>query len=109
MSKINCVVCDGEIIHIGDWDYKLLSNYDSEGNAVYVDNPLPENAIQGEFDITQASSGKYVLTSNYYELRAGEYPSIGDQLDALFKAGAFNAEMQEKIQAVKDKYPKCTG
>ena len=39
-------------------------------------------------------------------LRSKEYPSIGDQLDALFKAGLFPPEMAAQIQAVKDKYPK---
>lgn len=38
--------------------------------------------------------------------RAKEYPSIGDQLDALFKAGVFPPEMAAQIQAVKDKWPK---
>lgn len=42
----------------------------------------------------------------YQRQRAPEYPSIGDQLDALFHAGVFPPEMAEKIQAVKDKYPK---
>jgi hypothetical protein len=47
-------------------------------------------------------------TSTYSILRTAEYPSIGDQLDDLFKQGAFSAEMMAKIQAVKDKYPKGT-
>lgn len=38
--------------------------------------------------------------------RRMEYPPIGDQLDALFKAGVFPPEMAAKIQEVKDKYPK---
>ena len=38
--------------------------------------------------------------------RLEEYPSIGDQLDDLFKQGAFSAEMTAKLQVVKDKYPK---
>jgi hypothetical protein len=42
----------------------------------------------------------------YAELRAREYPAIGDQLDALFHAGVFPPEMAALIQAVKDKYPK---
>ena len=42
----------------------------------------------------------------YQRNRQPEYPSIGDQLDDLFKAGAFSTEMAAKIQAVKDKYPK---
>jgi hypothetical protein len=44
--------------------------------------------------------------NEYKGLRSSEYPSIGDQLDALFKAGLFPEEMAAKIQAVKDKYPK---
>jgi hypothetical protein len=42
----------------------------------------------------------------YKQQRSPEYPPIGDQLDALFKAGVFPAEMAAAIQAVKDKYPK---
>jgi hypothetical protein len=42
----------------------------------------------------------------YQSDRAAAYPSIGDQLDALFKAGVFPADMAATIQAVKDKYPK---
>ena len=42
----------------------------------------------------------------YQRNRQPEYPDIGDQLDDLFKAGAFSTEMAAKIQAVKDKYPK---
>ena len=42
----------------------------------------------------------------YARNRKGEYPDIGDQLDDLFKAGAFSTEMTATLQAVKDKYPK---
>ena len=42
----------------------------------------------------------------YARNRKYEYPDIGDQLDDLFKAGAFSTEMTATIQAVKDKYPK---
>ena len=44
--------------------------------------------------------------TEYQRQRAPEYPSIGDQLDALFHAGVFPPEMAAQIQAVKDKYPK---
>ena len=45
--------------------------------------------------------------ANQYKLnRVAEYPSIGDQLDALFHAGVFPADMAARIQAIKDKYPK---
>ena len=42
----------------------------------------------------------------YARKRAPEYPSIGDQLDALWKGGEAAAEMLAKVQAVKTKYPK---
>jgi len=44
--------------------------------------------------------------NEYQRQRAPEYPSIGDQLDALFHAGVFPQEMAAQIQAIKDKYPK---
>ena len=58
-----------------------------DGNS-FVNPPAPED------------------TRTYKELRAPEYPSIGDQLDALFHAGVFPDDMAATIQAVKDKYPK---
>jgi len=42
----------------------------------------------------------------YRDQRAISYPPVGDQLDALFHAGAFTAEMTVTIQDVKDLYPK---
>jgi len=45
---------------------------------------------------------------DYYALRRSEYPSIGDQLDSIWKG--LNSQpfldMQAKIAAVKAKYPK---
>jgi hypothetical protein len=46
------------------------------------------------------------IVRTYAEKRVREYPSIGDQLDALFHAGVFPEEMATQIQAVKTKYPK---
>jgi hypothetical protein len=80
--------------------YKLYPNvitirgdvaYDADGNEVVYD----ENAIIVEMDKVA-----------YIDKRVAEYPSIGDQLDALFHAGVFPQEMAEKIKAVKTKYPK---
>ena len=44
-------------------------------------------------------------STEYQRLRAPEYPPIGDQLDSLFHAGVFPADMAAKLQAVKDTYP----
>ena len=46
------------------------------------------------------------IPPTYQELRAREYPPIGDQLDALYHAGSFPAAMTASIKAIKDKYPK---
>jgi len=45
---------------------------------------------------------------DYYALRRNEYPSLGDQLDAMWKGLESQAfiDMQSKIAAVKAKYPK---
>ena len=44
--------------------------------------------------------------SNYKDKRRVEYPEIGDQLDDLYKQGAFSADMTAKIKKVKDDNPK---
>ena len=60
--------------------------------------------------ITSDSNGRPILVDApplpYTNLRAAAYPSIGDQLDALYHAGVFPADMAAKIKEVKDKYPK---
>ena len=45
-------------------------------------------------------------TADYAQNRQVNYPDIGDQLDDLYKKGAFSDDMAAKIKAVKDKYPK---
>ena len=42
----------------------------------------------------------------YQRQRAPEYPSIGDQLDAIWKGGDAYDTMLAKVMAIKDKYPK---
>lgn len=48
----------------------------------------------------------YVDAHAYIAKRQAEYPSIGDQLDALWKGGDAQAEMLAKVLAVKQKFPK---
>jgi hypothetical protein len=53
-------------------------------------------------------------TGDYRVKREGEYPPIGDQIDALWKALEPNKtklpkearDMMERVQAVKRKFPK---
>ena len=42
----------------------------------------------------------------YKDDRKMAYPDIGDQLDDLYKQGAFSDEMAAKIQQVKTDHPK---
>ena len=68
-----------------------------------------EQAAPTEAEVTAEIQrlNAYYASIEYQSKRAAEYPSIGDQLDALFHAGVFPAEMAATIQAVKDKYPKA--
>jgi vacuolar-type H+-ATPase subunit B/Vma2 len=63
-----------------------------------------ENIV--EYD--KAAVEAHAASKEYITKRAAEYPTIGDQLDALWKGGDAAAEMLAKVQAVKNKYPKGT-
>lgn len=56
--------------------------------------------------VRAAAQEAFFNALSYAEKRQGEYPPIGDQLDALWKGGDAAAEMLAKVQAVKAKYPK---
>jgi len=58
----------------------------------------------GPLTWTEIQSG--IVNLACVENREHEYPPIGDQLDDLFHRSLFSEEMTEKLQAVKDKYPK---
>lgn len=82
---------------------------DDEGGLVCVrwnhGNKYPEPKAEEVLDKIKELKSEWAA-SEYKRKRAPEYPSIGEQLDALFKAGLFPEEMAAKIQAIKDKYPK---
>ena len=64
---------------------------DANGNSVTID-----------MDAVNA----WVDPDAYKFSRASEYPTIGDQLDALYHAGVCPDDMAAQIQAVKERYPK---
>jgi hypothetical protein len=75
----------------------------SEGNVPFTaEEEAQRDAEEAQELVKQAALAK----TQYQRQRAAEYPPIGDQLDALFKAGVFPADMAATLQAVKDKYPK---
>lgn len=57
---------------------------------------------QSKVDTARAELNKLA----YKEARAMIYPDIGDQLDDLYKQGAFSADMTAKLKKVKDDNPK---
>ena len=79
-------------------DFNLSKEMDDgEGNLTLLDGFLTASEFLARYN------------TDYIAKRTGAYPDIGDQLDALFKAGAFPADMSAQIQAVKDANPKPTG
>ena len=61
-----------------------------------------ENIVQ----YNEATVQAYIDAHSYIAKRQSEYPTIGDQLDALWKGGDAQTEMLAKVMAVKAKYPK---
>lgn len=85
----------GDVVEISQEHYdELLSAQETGAQIVPGSNGFPEAIEQP------------VPELSYAQKRIRKYPSIGDQLDALFHAGVFPAEMAAQIQAVKDQYPK---
>ncbi len=77
-------------------------------NVVNIDDSTGAFDAQGnQVEINLALVDAWVDPNEYKTKRLNEYPSIGDQLDALFHAGVFPSDMAEQIQAIKDKYPKA--
>jgi hypothetical protein len=88
---------------------------DSNNNVfAYEENGSQDHLIGDKVKITEEEASNIhnqniqneLNKLTYAEKRASEYPAIGDQLDALFHAGVFPADMAAQIQAIKDKYPK---
>ena len=78
-------------------------------NVVTIDEGTGAFDIDGnKVEIDLEAVNAWVNPNVYKEQRAAEYPSIGDQLDALWKGGDAATEMLAKVQAVKNKYPKGT-
>jgi len=77
------------------------------GSGAYIKewNSASPQPTVAEIETAHAEWQAEYDSTEYQRLRAPEYPPIGDQLDALFHAGVFPADMAAQLQAVKDKYP----
>lgn len=87
------------------WLYPAFST-DVEPLSEKEDKIVVFNEEQNIWEYREIHQEVSSKSLDYKEMRIISYPSIGDQLDALFKAGLFPEEMSAQIQTVKDKYPK---
>lgn len=90
--------------------YKNAENkifwFDEETNQQNL-IPIDDEEAKSIVDLQRKKLNEEHYNSlTYQDKRKAEYPSIGDQLDALYHAGVFPPEMAEQIAAVKEKYPK---
>jgi hypothetical protein len=75
-------------------------------NVVTVRDTTAFDKDDNVIEIDIAAVNAWVDPNAYKTKRIAEYPTIGDQLDALWKGGDAAAVMLAKVQAVKAKYPK---
>ena len=93
-------------VRMGQW-----FGWSDSKNKIYANLIVHDGGIKpSESDCTnglKALQDAWDLENDSYRSkRKEEYPDIGDQLDDLYKKGAFSDEMAAKIKTVKDKYPK---
>ena len=89
---------DGQWFTFTDHDNKVYSNLIILDGS---DKPTEQKCIDG----VEAMQADYD-SRQYMRNRRSKYPDIGDQLDALYHAGTFPADMAAKIKKVKDDNPK---
>ena len=70
----------------------------------YENPPITDEQILAEQQRLQMIDDWHEYRRN----RAAEYPTVQEQLDALYHAGVFPPEMAARIRAVKEKYPAPT-
>jgi hypothetical protein len=88
-----------------------LIRHDNPGDEPYVDEWNASERQPTREELRHAMEKIiHVTGKNYASMRVSEYPSVGDQLDAAYKARQGNDDEQIAIDAliskVKDKYPK---
>ena len=121
MTKV--FTLDGKVINVGEWDYQVYqvevignpfpgpmeppADWDCQVTLENVTgNPLPTGAQEIDASIVETAKGRLVLTTDWHSLREDAYPSLKDQLDAMWKGGEAAQEMATLVQSIKDRYPK---
>ena len=74
---------------------EILSRWGQADYDDKVKRASHQETLKGEWEAYQ-----------YGRDRQKSYPKIGDQLDDLYRKGAFSDSMAASLKAVKDKWPK---
>lgn len=90
------------LMPLGGWSDDGTSVTIHEDGLVHGYTTPTEAEISAEILNVEAD----LISNEYKELRKADYPSTGDQLDALWKGGQAQADMKLIIDGVKAKYPK---
>ncbi len=95
LTITNALYSTNESFYISNDDYETLDWKSDKPKPTkeWCENKV--KAMQAEVD-----------SQEYARSRKTDYPDIGDQLDALYHAGVFPANMAARIKETKDKYPK---
>lgn len=91
-------------IEYTDKDNETINSLTSDMQSLIDGNNSAKATEDAELKAEQ--DAQTALEATYGYKREEAYPSVGDQLDALYHAGTFDATMTATIKAVKDKYPK---
>lgn len=112
-SNIHAIQWDGSTGHIEYNDGKANETISSmDAYTTYTDAHASAKSTEDAANVAEAKAiqdaqdASDAYEASYQGKRQAEYPSIGNQLDALYHAGSFDATMTAQIKAVKDKYPK---
>jgi hypothetical protein len=87
----------------------VVYTYPSDGSQDHlIGDKTPITKTEADaLAIAKMAAMGFSIPPAYVSQRQMEYPSIADQLDAMWKGGTEAAVMRAKIQAVKAKYPKA--
>ena len=84
--------------------------HNHQSGMTTVDGVITEfpNGIPSDEDIAtwKKEYDAHVAATAYVQKRVDAYPPIGDQLDDLYKKGAFSDDMSALLKKVKDDNPK---
>ena len=101
-DHIEDVLCD---LHEGGW-----FGWSDSKNKIYANLIIHDDTktkpTEKELTDSLAKQQSDFDAQAYARARQPLYPDIGDQLDDLYKEGAFSASMAAKIKKVKDDNPK---